>query len=97
MPVTLADVDHVAALARLGLSAAERESLRAELESILDYVDQLRQLDTEGVEPTTTLVQIRTPLREDRVTSEESAEALIAGAPDCEGTFLRVPKILQGV
>ena len=96
MPVTLADVDHIAALARLGLGTTERQSLRAELESILGYVDQLRQIDTEEVEPTTTLVQVRAPLREDQVTSEESAEALMAGAPDREGTFLRVPKILQG-
>jgi aspartyl-tRNA(Asn)/glutamyl-tRNA(Gln) amidotransferase subunit C len=96
MPVTLADVDHIAALARLGLREAERESLRAELESILGYVDQLRGLDTEAVEPTTSIVRIHAALREDRVTSLESAETLLAGAPDRDGTFLRVPKILQG-
>lgn len=96
MPVTLADVDHIAALARLGLAPAERESLRAELEAILGYVDQLRDLETADVEPTIRMVQVQAPLREDRVTNPESPETLLAGAPERDGTFLRVPKILQG-
>lgn len=95
MAVTLSDVDHIALLARLGLSEAERHALRAELESILGYVDQLRGLDTDAVEPTTSIVDVRAPLREDRVTNGDAAEALVAVAPDREGTFLRVPKILQ--
>jgi aspartyl-tRNA(Asn)/glutamyl-tRNA(Gln) amidotransferase subunit C len=95
MAVTLSDVDHIALLARLGLSDPERHALRAELESILGYVDQLRSLDTDAVEPTTSVVDVRAPLREDRVTNGDAAEALVAAAPDREGTFFRVPKILQ--
>jgi aspartyl-tRNA(Asn)/glutamyl-tRNA(Gln) amidotransferase subunit C len=96
MPVTLEDVDHIALLARLGLADEERHALRQELESILGYVDQLRGLDTENVEPTTSVVDVAAPFREDRVTSPERPDEITAGAPEREGTHLRVPKILLG-
>jgi aspartyl/glutamyl-tRNA(Asn/Gln) amidotransferase C subunit len=96
MPVTLEDVDHIALLARLGLADAERHALRRELESSLGYVDQLRGLDTQNVEPTTSVVDVAAPFRDDRVTNAERADELTAGAPAREGTHLRVPKILLG-
>ena len=95
MAVTLSDVDHIALLARLGLRDDERHALRDELASILGYVDKLSTLDTEGVEPTTSVVAVQAPLREDRVTNPDAASELVAVAPESEGTFLRVPKILQ--
>ena len=95
MAVTLADVDHIAALARLGLRDDEREALRRELGAILQHIDQLRGLATDGVEPTTSVVAVAAPLRDDVVTNGDDAETLLAGAPDRDGTFFRVPKILQ--
>jgi aspartyl-tRNA(Asn)/glutamyl-tRNA(Gln) amidotransferase subunit C len=95
MAVTLSDVDHIALLARLGLRDEERHALRAELESILGYIDKLNGLDTSAIEPTTSVVDFPAPLREDRVTNGDASAALIAVAPESEGTFLRVPKILQ--
>jgi aspartyl-tRNA(Asn)/glutamyl-tRNA(Gln) amidotransferase subunit C len=95
MAVTLSDVDHIALLARLGLRDAERHALRDELASILEYVDKLSALDTEGIEPTTSVAAVRSPLREDRATNPDAAAELVAVAPESEGTFLRVPKILQ--
>lgn len=96
MPVTLENVDHIALLARLGLADAERHALRQELESILGYVDQLRGLDTENVEPTTSVVDVAAPFRDDRVTNAERPDALTETAPEREGTHFRVPKIVLG-
>ncbi len=95
MPVTLEDVDHIAMLARLGLTEDERAALRGELEAILGYVEQLSEVDTSSVEATASTVDTPAPVREDRVRNEDRAEQMVAGAPDRDGTYLRVPKILE--
>ncbi len=95
MPVSLEDVDHIAVLARLGLTEEERVSLRNELDAILGYVTKLQSLDTSGIEPTAHVVDLPTPLRDDVVRNEEQAEAMLANAPDRDRTFLRVPRIID--
>jgi aspartyl-tRNA(Asn)/glutamyl-tRNA(Gln) amidotransferase subunit C len=95
MPITLKDVDHIALLARIGLTEEEREALRADLETIVDYVAQLASVDTSGVEPTSSVVAMPVLLRADRVVSGGQAEAMTAVAPDRDGTYLRVPKIIE--
>jgi aspartyl-tRNA(Asn)/glutamyl-tRNA(Gln) amidotransferase subunit C len=95
MPVSLEDVDHIALLARLGLTAEERSSLRAELDAILGYVATLQSLDTEGVEATAHVIDLPTPLREDAVCNEERPEEMVANAPRADRTYLRVPKIIE--
>lgn len=95
MPVSLEDVDHIAVLARLGLTEEERVSLRNELDAILGYVTKLQSLDTTGIEPTAHVVDLPTPLRDDVVRNEEQAEAMLANAPDRDRTFLRVPRIID--
>lgn len=95
MPVTLEDVDHIALLARLGLTGEEREGLRGELESILAYVEQLEQIDTSSVAETASTVDTPAPVRADRVTNGERADQMVENAPDRDGTYLRVPKILE--
>ncbi len=95
MPITLADVDHVAHLARLGLDDAEREALRADLEAILRYVEKLAEVDTADVEPTASVLSFPAPLRDDAITNDERPEEMLEGAPDRDGTFLRVPTILD--
>ena len=97
MPVSLEDVDHIARLARLGLTDEERTALRGELESILGYVEQIAKLDTDDVEPTASMRDDPAPLRPDRTTNDDEAEDLVAGAPDRQGTYLRVPKIIETV
>lgn len=95
MPVSLEDVDHIALLARLGLTDDERNALRRELEAILGYVEQLSEVDTSQVEATASTVDTPAPVRPDRVVNEDQAERLVAGAPDRDRTYLRVPKILE--
>ena len=85
----------MARLARLGLRDEEKHALRGELESILAYVEKLQELDTSGVPPTLGSGNQRPVLREDAVTNPERAEEMVAGAPDADETFLRVPKIIE--
>jgi len=95
MPVSLKDVDHIALLARLGLSDAERSSLREDLESILTYIGKLETLDTSGIEPTAHVRVLPTPLRDDVVANPDEADAMLSNAPDRDRTYLRVPKIIE--
>jgi len=95
MPVSLEDVDHIALLARLGLTDDERAALRGELEAILGYVEQLSSIDTSRVEATASTVETPAPVRADHAVNEERAEEMVAGAPDRDRTYLRVPKILE--
>lgn len=95
MPVSLKDVDHIALLARLGLSDAERSSLRGDLESILTYIGKLETLDTSGIEPTAHVRVLPTPLRDDVVANPDEADAMLSNAPDRDRTYLRVPKIIE--
>ncbi len=95
MPVSLEDVEHIALLARLGLEPEEAAALRRDLDSILSYVEDLRRLDTTDVAETAHVVDLPTPLREDRVANPEAPEAMVAGAADRDRTYIRVPKIIE--
>jgi aspartyl-tRNA(Asn)/glutamyl-tRNA(Gln) amidotransferase subunit C len=95
MPVSLKDVEHIALLARLGLTEDERAALRGDLESILGYIGKLESLDTTGVEATAHVIELETPLRDDEVRNPEDADAMLGNAPDRDRTYLRVPKIIE--
>jgi aspartyl-tRNA(Asn)/glutamyl-tRNA(Gln) amidotransferase subunit C len=88
------DVRKVAQLARLELPEAKVATYTAQLERILDYVAQLEQVDTEGVPPTTRAVEVVNITREDRVEATPVREQLLDLAPQREGDFFRVPRIL---
>lgn len=88
------DVRKVAQLARLELPEAKVATYTTQLERILDYVAQLEQVDTEGVPATTRAVEVVNVTREDRVEATPVREQLLDLAPQREGDFFRVPKIL---
>lgn len=88
------DVDHVAHLARLDLTEAERTTLGPQLLKILDYVDQLQQLDTRDVEATFQVLPRFNVLRDDVVAAGLSREDALSNAPQREGGYFRVPRIL---
>lgn len=88
-------VRHVAHLARLKLSDDEVSRFSRDLSDILDYVDQLNRLDTEGVEPTAHPLPVRNVLRPDQVRESIDPEQAVGNAPQREGTFFRVPKVLD--
>lgn len=80
MTLTLADVDHVATLARLGLTDAEREQMRDQLSSILEHIDELSQLDTSSIPPTASVLQTTNIWREDEVRPSLSIEQVFQNA-----------------
>ena len=89
------DVVRVARLARLALESAELEVMRTQLAGILAYIDTLRELDIEGVEPTAHAVPLVNVMREDVVAPSFALEAMLANAPDRVGGLVRVPRILE--
>ena len=93
--ITLAEVEHVARLARLALDADEKERMRSQLDAILGYVEQLRRVDTEGVQPTAHVLPLVNVLREDEVRPSYPVDAMLANAPDAQDGQFRVPRILE--
>lgn len=91
--ITIKDVEHVAKLARLELSEEEKVKFSKQLGDILKYVEQMNQVDTEGVEPMSHAIPMVNVMREDAVVSENTKEELMANAPLKEDGFFRVPKI----
>jgi len=89
------DVEHVARLARLELSGAEKERMRRELDGILSYIDKLRALDTTGVEPTSHAVPLTNVLRDDVETPSLPRDEMLANAPDRNRELFRVPRIME--
>lgn len=89
------DVEHVAMLARLEVSEAEKEAFSRQLSDILTYVEQLKAIDTEGVEPTATVVDSAGVYREDQVRPSLPREGALANAPEAAEGFFVVPKIIQ--
>jgi aspartyl-tRNA(Asn)/glutamyl-tRNA(Gln) amidotransferase subunit C len=93
--ITLAEVEHVARLARLALTAGEKERMRSQLDVILAYVTKLAEVDTTGVEPTSHVLPLVNVMREDEVRPSYPADAMLANAPEPAGELFRVPKILE--
>ncbi len=89
------DVEHVARLARLGLTEAEKELFGRQLAAILDYADNLKKLDTEGVPPTAQAVAMSNVYREDKAKPCHDVEAIMANAPDEANHMFRVPRIIE--
>jgi aspartyl-tRNA(Asn)/glutamyl-tRNA(Gln) amidotransferase subunit C len=90
-----AEVRKVAKLARLELTEREVEEFTGQLGAILDYVNKMNSLNTEGVEPLAHCLPISNCLREDRVSASLGAEQALANAPDRDDDFFKVPKILD--
>jgi aspartyl-tRNA(Asn)/glutamyl-tRNA(Gln) amidotransferase subunit C len=95
MSLTLAEVDHIAALARLRLSEAEKARYAQQLSAILDYMNRLREVDTSAIEPTATVLPLRSVLRPDVVTPSLPVDELLAAAPRAEAQMFRVPPVLE--
>ncbi len=93
--ISLSQVEHVARLARLELSAADKERMRRELDGILSYIDTLRALQTDGVEPTSHAVPLTNVMREDEPRPSVPQTDMLANAPEPSGEFFRVPRIIE--
>ena len=93
--ITSKDVRKVAELARLEISDDQIQLYTSQLEKILGYVAQLEKVNTENIVPTTRAVEVVNVLREDSVSKTTIREDLLNQAPQREGDFFRVPKILS--
>ena len=95
MSVTKKDVEHIAALAHLEFSDDEKETLTQHMNQILDYMQQLSKLNTENVEPLSHVIELHNVFRDDVVKPSLGTEKTLANAPQTDGQFFLVPKILD--
>ena len=95
MSVDAATVRHIARLARIAVSDAEVEALAPELNNILGWVEQLGEVDTEGVEPLTAVIDQKLRMRDDAVTDGDRRDAVLANAPEGQHGFFAVPKVIE--
>ena len=94
--LSIADVEHVATLARLGLSDAEKERLSKQLSSILDHISVLNRLDVSQIPPTAQVIEVANVLRDDEIRPSLPREAILANAPRSVDGFFAVQGVLGG-
>jgi len=95
MQVDEATVRRIARLARIKVGEVEAKALEKELSAILEWIRQLDEVDTRQVEPMTRVVAVTLKMRKDAVREGEIPEAILANAPEREGDFFVVPKVVE--
>ena len=95
MSVTPEEVRHIAKLARLRLSGDEQEVMAEQLSSILDYIEQLNELDVTGVEPMSHVLDLVNATRDDVVEQRVSHEEALKNAPSADSDYFRVPRVIE--
>ncbi len=95
MSVTSQQVRHIAKLARIGMDDAQIEALVPELNNILGWVEQLAEVNTDGVEPLTAVIDHKLRLRDDVVNDGGIRDAVLANAPEAQHGFFAVPKVIE--
>ena len=95
MALSIAEVEHVAHLARLRLSAEELEKMRTDLSAILEHIDMLKEVDVSGVAPTAQVTDLFNVMREDEIRPSLSREDALANAPDQRDGMFRVKAIFE--
>lgn len=88
-------IEYVGILAKLELSDEEKEQAKKDMGSMLDYIDKLGELDTEGVEPMSHVFPVKNVFREDVVTNGDTREALLANAPGEKDGMFTVPRTFE--
>ncbi len=95
MSLTIAEVEHIAGLARLELTEEEKERYREQLSAILDYAARLQSLDTSHIPPTSTVLAQRSPLRPDVAEQGFNGDEALKNAPRAEQNQFRVPPVME--
>ena len=95
MAIDVATVRKVAKLARIAEPEEKLEKLANELNGIMTWIEQLNEVDTDGVEPMTSAVAVTLPMREDVVTDGGDPAKVLANAPKTNGEFFIVPKVVE--
>ena len=95
MAIEIKDVEYTAKLARIDLSAEEKELFAQQLDRILEYINKLNEVDTSGVEPTTHVLPLKNVYREDKVQDSLPIDKALQNAPEKEGAFFKVPQVIE--
>ena len=95
MSVSHEKVRHIAKLARIAMSDDEIERLAPELNNILGWVEQLGEVNTDGVEPLATVIDQKLRLRDDVITDGDIRDEVLANAPEAQHGFFAVPKVIE--
>jgi len=95
MKITREEVEYVAHLARVELTPEEAQKFAGQLDQILQYFEKLNELDTKDVEPTRHAIAVVNAFRDDEVRVSYDSETALKNAPDKDGPFFKVPKIIE--
>ena len=95
MKLTLAQVEHIAELAKLALSDDEKSRYQEQLSAILEYAERLQTVDTSTIPPTATVLPLRNVMRADEPRDSMSREDVLANAPQAEADYFRVQAVLD--
>jgi aspartyl-tRNA(Asn)/glutamyl-tRNA(Gln) amidotransferase subunit C len=95
MAITIKDVEHIAKLAKLEFTDAEKEKFTHQLNQILDYMDHLNSLDTGNVEPLSHVIELSNVFRQDEVKPGVPTEEALKNAPEKNEQFFKVPKVIS--
>jgi len=95
MRISAKELQYIADLSKLTLDEATKERLIHDLNEILNYVDQLMKLDTEGVEPMVHVLSLNNAFRQDEIQASMERELILQNAPDHLDGYFRVPKVLD--
>lgn len=96
MKITRQDVENVALLSRLEMTAEELDAYSGQLNAILEYADVLNKLDTQGIEPTAHVLPLNNVMRPDEVKPSLPRELALSNAPEAEDGYFKVPKVMEG-
>ncbi len=97
MQLSKDEIQHIAKLARLDLTEAELEKYGSQLSNVLNYIDQLKEVDVKGVEPTAQITGLTNVLRDDELKDwdKDEIEAALRDAPEREGRFIKVKRVIE--
>ena len=95
MTITQEQVAKVAKLARIKITEAEQQKFAGELTGIMNWIEQLSEVDTDGVEPMTSVVDTKLYRREDKITDGDYRDDVLANAPESQEGFFVVPKVVE--
>ena len=89
------DVEYVANLARIKITSQQESSLEEQLSKIIGYIDKLKELNVDGIEPSRGARIARDVFREDKVIPSECREEILKNAPSREGDYFKIPKVIE--
>ncbi len=95
MKITIEETQHIASLSRLEFNTDELGRIRDQLDSIINFIDKLNELDTSAVQPTSHILNISNVTRQDTLAHSMEVHESLKNAPDAQGMFFRVPKIIE--